>query len=663
MTRAAVRLLAAAVAVGIALRAVAARPPSDDLEAPRPLTIRVTDPYLMLETEGDESVTRLPGEPKAKDVTADWTPSIGLGLEGSIYHPRLVHFDADIELGLTEGSRRRDDGAGAARSYDRSFTAERYNASLVFLRAKPYSLTVFTRRDIEQRDYDEFNRFDVDHEQYGARLRHSGERFSWDLRLANTRDDVTNTDRPTREDETLLTFDARYRRSGDNRTTLRYSDRDFSRAEAGYPGYSGVQQNLYVLDETAFGPADRARLLSTLTLADLNESRIDTRSLTLREDFRRRAATNLWHGAIYQFDWRDAGEATSEQHQGELYVEHQLYASLQSRADVQVEQGQTHEDGFRDEQLRYGPGVAEHYNKRLGEVGRLGLDAELRLDRIERDAAGGAIRILDERVQLSDGRPAMLSQPRVQPGSVVVTDSGGTRLYLEGLDYRVVPRGEFTEIQRVFGGAIPNGAVVLVDYTSRGSASDSLSRTQERLAFEIDLYDRLLFLYGARRAVLYHGGDSLVFQDYREHTIGLKSRWQFIEVGVEQVDYEGDALSYEGPNAYAELSWDLVTTALRLRAAKSDLSYRNQPGWLDTRTYTADVDWHPVDRLSLQLFAGDYQESTQDGDRELVSLEARLSYLFHKLTIEGTWRVEEEDLRDEGHDRRYYLLRVKRALF
>ena len=343
-------------------------------------------------------------------------------------------------------------------------------------------------------------------------------------------------------------------------------------------------------------------------------------------------------------------------------MEHRLFESLESRVDVQAEQSETREPGSSDSALRYGPGWGEHYAKRLGDAGRLGLDMDLRLDRIERDAQGGSLRILDESLQLSDGRPALLSQPDVQRDSIVVTDVGGARFYTEGFDYRVVPRGAFTEIQRVFGGAIPNGSVVRVDYTTRGTASDSLYRQEQRFGFEVDLYERLLYLYGSRRAVLHNGGDALVFQDYRELTLGVKSRFACFEVGAEQVDYESDALSYEGPSYYAEVAWDREASSLKLHAGRSDLTYRNQDGFLDTRTYTLSYDWHPLSTISLQLFAGDYQEQTQEGDRDLVSVESRLVLVFQRLTLEGSYRFEDEQLQDEDHERRYYLLRVKRAL-
>ena len=660
MTRAATRWTCVVLA-GLAIRAGAARPPPEDLAPPRPLTLRLTDPYLMLELEGDETRTRLPGSRETRDVTEDWTPSIGFGLEGSVYHPRLLQFNGDFELGLTQGKRRRDRGDAGVVEDDREFSVQRYNASLLFLRAKPYSLTVFGRRDVEQRDYDQFNRFDVDRDTYGARLRHVSTRLNWDLRVARTTEDVTNTDRPTHDDETLLTLDASYRRASDDRTSLRYSNRDFAREEAGLAGYDGVQQTLYVLDEAAFaGPA--ARLLSSLNLTDLNESHADSRSLTLREDYRRQPRPALGQGATYQYDRREAADVTTDQHEGEVYVEHRLFESLESRLDVQVEHSETREPGASDTSLRYGPGWGEHYAKRLGDAGRLGLDLELRLDRMERDAQGGSLRVLDESLQLTDGRPAVLSQPDVRRDSIVVTDVGGARFYTEGFDYRVVPRGAFTEIQRVFGGAIPNGSVVRVDYTTRGAASDDLYRQEQRIGFELDLYERLLYLHGARRAVLHSSGDALVFQDHREHVLGVKSRWAGLEVGAEQVDYESDALSYEGPSYYAELSWDHDATSLKLHAGRSDLTYRNQDGFLDTRTYTLSYDWHPLTTVSLQVFAGDYREETQEGDRDLVSVEGRMVLVFNRLTLEGSYRFEDEQLQDEDHERRYYLLRIKRAL-
>lgn len=631
-------------------------------EAPQILRLRLRDPTLAFEVEGSRDRTQLPDEPANRDNIRDWTPSLGLGMDGSVYHPELLLFSLDAELGSTEGTRTQDDGMGDRQRDRRHFDVQRFNGSATILRSKPYSLTLFGRKERDRRSYDELNRFDVDTEYYGVSTRHQGRAFDWDAQLSHKDERTSDTDRPTTDLEDNLTINGYLRRPGGSATTIRYERREFTREEDGDIPQDGVQQTVYAQDE-AFTSADReSRLLSSVHLTDLDDSDMNSRTLTLREDGRRRVRPDLWNGAVYQYDRREAGEATSDQHSGELYAEHQLYDSLHTRLDVQAERDRSQAPDSRETALRYGPGLGAYYTKKLRAFGNLAVDADYRLDILDRTSSGDAQVVVDENIVLQDGAPAFLSRPGVEPGGVRVTDADGGRRYVEDVDYRVVTRGSYAEIQRVFGGAIPNGSSVLVDYTTDGATDDHLYRVERRVGVELDLWERLLFLYAHERAAVSVGDDSLIYQDYHETVAGLKSRLSWIEMGLEFADYSADALSYDGMSCFTDLFWDGDSLSLKLHAGRSDITYRDHAGRLDTRTYTATCDWHPLPSLSLQVFAGDYHEDSESGQRDVVSAEGRLNYIISRLTLEGTYRYENEDAQREQHERHYYLVKVKRAL-
>ena len=660
MNRPATRLTCLALVATAAAAGLAGAQPVIQMEQPRPIEMHVQRPTLSLDVEGNSLRTsRADGTPTTKDTTLDWTPSLGLLFDGSIYDAKLLQFNLETETGFTKGKRRVDDGTGHINAYDRDFTIEQYNGTATLLRDKPYSVTLFGAKNRVQRDYDQFNRFNADIENYGAVLRNVSDNWNWNLRLAHSDEQVDNRERPSAYRENLLNLNVQNQRSDNNRTTLRYDSRDFRRQEGDAPAYSGVQRTFYALDEEYFTTNQNNRLTSALTVSDISESISDSGSLSLREDFRHEHRANLWSGAIYGYDQRYADGARFEEHRGEVYVEHRLYENLNSRLDLHGERG----SGQGDSETRYGPSLAEHYSRRLSDFGRIGVDLDGRLDHIAPSASGSSVAtVIGEAVRLDDQRPAFLTRPNVQTAGIVVTDESRARRYLEGSDYRIVQRGAITEIQRVFGGAIPRGATVRVDYPAEAGASASLDQVTRRGAIELDLFRRRAFFYAEQQAAESMGGSSLRFEDYRDTVLGVKSRWSSFEAGAEHVAHTADTLSYGGVNYYADLFWDWESLSAKLHAGRSNLDYRRQGGSLDTRRFTATLGWSPVSALTVQGFAGQYYERTINGDRDLRTLEGHVLFHYSRLSLDCSYRYEDESTAMEHYERHYFLAELTRHL-
>lgn len=642
----------------LAFAGLVAAQPAVELERPRFLDAHIEYPRLRLEVEGDRQVTRFYGQQTTTDEILDWTPFFGMQVNGSVYDPRLLQFNIETDNGITWGRRNTDDGVGGGEDYNRNFILSRYRATLNFLKDESYPVTVFATRSRERRDYDQFSRFYADTENHGAGIRGLGTPVTWNLRYAHSDEQIDNPARPNLYREDLVTLDADYARTRHGRTTLRYSDQSFRRRDGTAPVYDGLQQSLYVMDQSNFDTNLNDRLLSSLSYNDLSRSSRDSSVLILREDLRGELLPRFWSGATYQYDRRSLQGTGYSSHNGSVYIEQQRPEPLLSRLDVQLETSRGAGDSYR----RAGPGLTERYTQKLGSATRLNVNLEGRLDVIRRTISGSQVVVVGERLTLDDQHPAFLALPHVVSSSVVVSDASGARQYLEGFDYRVIPRGAVTEIQRVFGGAIPAGSTVRVDYVADAGTADSLTRFSRRAGLELDLYDRMVLLYADHRAAESSGDRSLIYGDYQDTVAGIKSRWSWIEIGVEHVDHSSDTLGYGGVNYFVDLFWNGDRTSAKLHAGHSDLQYKHQGGELVTRNYTATVNWTPVGGLTLQGFAGNYLEENTNGDRELRTLEARLLYRYSSVYWDGSYRYERESTRDLLHERHYFLLRLTRDL-
>jgi hypothetical protein len=74
--------------------------------------------------------------------------------------------------------------------------------------------------------------------------------------------------------------------------------------------------------------------------------------------------------------------------------------------------------------------------------------------------------ITNESQVLSGTNPVTLLNSNALSTTVVVTDSSGTNVYTNGLDYLLTPSGALTQLQRTTNSSIPDGGIVLVSYDS-----------------------------------------------------------------------------------------------------------------------------------------------------------------------------------------------------
>jgi hypothetical protein len=94
-------------------------------------------------------------------------------------------------------------------------------------------------------------------------------------------------------------------------------------------------------------------------------------------------------------------------------------------------------------------------------------------------ATSASTAIVGERVVLTGTQAAPLTQARVVPGSVVVSNAVRTQVFVEGIDYRLTVVGLTTRLERLLGGSLIDGETVLVDYAfDFGGSFDSTQFSQ-----------------------------------------------------------------------------------------------------------------------------------------------------------------------------------------
>jgi hypothetical protein len=98
-------------------------------------------------------------------------------------------------------------------------------------------------------------------------------------------------------------------------------------------------------------------------------------------------------------------------------------------------------------------------------------------ERTDQESSADTVLVFDEPVTLVGTAAVELRNEFVVPSSVVVTNTAGTQVFTEGIDYRLVIVGSVTSIQRFVDGAIFDGQTVLVDYEYQTSGTAKFDMT------------------------------------------------------------------------------------------------------------------------------------------------------------------------------------------
>ncbi len=201
-----------------------------------------------------------------------------------------------------------------------------------------------------------------------------------------------------------------------------------------------LRSQLQILDQSGDFAQQRVRLFETLTLrhSDTLETRYDAI-----------AETQTNGGREQQFL------------SGLFTLRHRLFDSLVTTFNAGGNLTSLPDDDFRTSQFL--TGLNFEYTKQVP-LGRLDLSLGLNFNHQEDSARGQVISFFDTRQVFPAAGPLLLSGRNIIPGSIVLTNTSGTRVFREGLDYQLAGFPDRIELRRVIGGAIGDGDAVLVDY-------------------------------------------------------------------------------------------------------------------------------------------------------------------------------------------------------
>jgi len=505
-----------------------------------PFTIKSTRRLLVINTENQRTEHYLASN-DSEDVRkrSFYKENLELSFEGSVYHPNLMNFNLDTQLGLSQ----QKEELGTGKSFD---TASLGNLRLVtnWLAKKPYAFSLFVDKRNFTRNYEFFERVKTERTAVGGRGRWENKvvPIYYSLEKSNTRE--RRTTRPSAERELIFNFGGnKTSAKGNSDTRLDYTYNESERSTPGIYEEKGKTHNFRLSNDLVFGKKEGKRLSSYLYYLTL-EGIQDMDSINLSEDLELKHSPNLSSRYSYGLDRvSNRGLKTTIQ-RGRFQIRHQLYESLTTTFNMHgylTRATDYNEDSF-------GPGINLLYRKNI-KVGFLTLSYNLTNDFKERRAFSQTILIFDESQTLTDGVVTLLNNPDIDAGSIVVTDSGGTIRYVLNSDYTVSTVGSRIQLSRIATGSIANGSTVLVDYTTTSSnPSFNYVSLRQGTGVRTDFFEGKLGFYYRLMSQRYphsEEAENMVLETTKGKVVGASFNFRPFYGSVEQEKYESSISPYE----------------------------------------------------------------------------------------------------------------------
>jgi hypothetical protein len=274
-----------------------------------------------------------------------------------------------------------------------------------------------------------------------------------------------------------------------------------------------------------------------------NSGNFNYNRFQVNENLNLKLINSLFYSGNYHFFNFDQQLTNLKQHTVRNRLEHQLYKSL--RTHIYYEYINTDQTFFNEQ--TYTAGIGLSYSKKIP-TGNFSLSYNFRKRNLDNENLAPALFFIDESHRLADDEIVLLNNPFVEITSILVKDETGTINYQNNLDYIIVERNNFIEIQRLPGGLIENGTAIYVDYRSIGQPSFEYSVNSNNFSTRLTLFQNLFEIYFRLNENSYSnikGREASILKSLSQRVYGTKISINPITAGIEFDDFNSNIIPYE----------------------------------------------------------------------------------------------------------------------
>jgi hypothetical protein len=386
---------------------------------------------------------------------------------GYIVHPNLVDLKLEGSYGL-EQDLIRQDGA----NQDQTGNLYGWDLSATLLRKEEAPITLFTRRTTN-----------TINEQFGPSLNDtqttSGAILEWHSPTLPTRIEFDHIDQEQvaldnsqsfNNTQNTGTWHTQYRPNPHLNWSWNYTFNSGS-SSSSYPAAGGTSTDQFTINQATlsnewdFGPKAQNTLLSTVDYYDQTGT-FGLSRLNYSEFLHLKHSDTLESNYTYTLQQEDVAgtlgaASTSDLLQSvQAQLVHHLYKSLVTTGTV----------GFQQLDQSPSGGDTEFYGNvnfdyvKTAPFGKITSTLTLGYDQTRNNALTNITPVVAQPQVFNGLQPLIIPGNNIQLKSLVITDSTGTKIYRNGIDYTAKSFPTYLELDRLLGGMIASGQEVLLNY-------------------------------------------------------------------------------------------------------------------------------------------------------------------------------------------------------
>ncbi len=327
-----------------------------------------------------------------------------------------------------------------------------------------------------------------------------------------------------------------------------YSYNTYTREHSLSPTYATKISNYKFTENIRFNKENTSAFNSNISYLDQTGSRVYKR-FNANEDLRIQLPWNFSAQSTYQYyKWKQE-QLLSDQANFINNIQHQLFKSLHNK--IYIESAKLNHNDYDEETKTIGWNV--QYQKKIP-TGSLRFTYAYRKRSENRTAQNSLLRIIDEQQILDDSKVVLLANAFVDIQKVVVTDETGAKIYQENIDYVLISRGDFVEIQRLPGGQILQGETVYIDYLSQQESFQKFESFQNAFTASLSLFSNFLEIYGRKLDINYKNvelSDIRLLQTLSNKVLGTKIEYEFMSAGYEINNFKSNIVPYRSKEFFS----------------------------------------------------------------------------------------------------------------
>jgi len=608
----------------------------------------IPQPSVGLEVDGSEETTHVSGVNSVYD-TLFITPTIGLKGSGSVYHPNLLAFDFDGELGwglnhMTTTS------PGYRQSINENDVLDRYLVEIDLLQEKPYNASFFASQDHTYRDYGSFDTFTVDSSRYGGRVNWNSDNFSVNTDFGYRDETDTGLIDSSEVQETYFNLLAiNKRQSGQTTLTGRF---DLFDNILSFGSITSQNESIGLADSETFGSRKQITAATGVSVGTADYAGQQTDTINATENVNINHTPNLESFFIFDFQQDYLHPASDTYVQGTYGVRHQLYESLTSTLDAHGSYQDNSAGGDSGTSDLYGIGLAENYTKRLQSWGHLTIGGGVVADHLDDSSSGGTFGSIDETHQVylptsAQYRPVYLNRPQVIAGSIQVTAAG--QLLVEGSDYEIISSGQLTEIrlivppsshlQTILGSN--DNLAISVSYQSNSAINASYESLTSNFQIRLDLFGRF-GIYGRANWLDNNAPPTVLTQTLTDLVGGVDYNWRWFRTGAEYEDYDSNYSRYNALRFFQNVDFNLNRRSTLSLAFDETFYHYSQNGDQTMYQFITRYSVQLWSSLSCYVQGGCSLQDVFDTEQVDGSAQAGFSWTYGKISVRAGYEYNSQ---------------------